>query len=94
MSAKWYQSKVLKKEAWLWSGKDDGDFEVLKDWAGPTKELVLHRDAEKVNNASVVVSTDEGDVSAGPGDYIVRGIEGELYPVRASVFNQTYEVAQ
>ena len=26
-----------------------------------------------------------------PGDYIVRGIDGEFYPVKPSIFEMTYE---
>jgi hypothetical protein len=37
------------------------------------------------------VCTLEGDVAARPGACIVRGVEGELYPVRADIFARTYE---
>ena len=45
-------------------------------------------------NGNVVVSrfsTIEGNVSIKPGDYIVKGTEGEFYPCKASIFNNTYE---
>ena len=30
---------------------------------------------------------------AGPGDWIVTGVEGKLYPVKNEVFKKTYERA-
>jgi hypothetical protein len=38
------------------------------------------------------IHTREGTVVAEPGDYIIRGVEGEVYPIDADVFEQTYEV--
>lgn len=38
------------------------------------------------------IATYEGVMVAFNGDYLVQGAEGELYPVRESVFEKTYEV--
>lgn len=40
----------------------------------------------------VMVKTLEGDVFAAWGSYIVKGIEGELWPVRGDIFEKTYVV--
>lgn len=37
------------------------------------------------------VKTLEGNMIAGAGDYVIRGIEGEFYPCRQSIFEATYE---
>jgi hypothetical protein len=37
------------------------------------------------------VMTLEGPLLAEPGDWMIRGIEGELYPCKDSVFRKTYE---
>ncbi|MCA3269219.1 MAG: hypothetical protein INF44_02595 [Thalassospira sp.] len=42
--------------------------------------------------ASVSICTLEGVMTAHPGDYIIRGIQGELYPCKADIFEQTYEL--
>lgn len=44
-----------------------------------------------------VVETLEGDFTvdeeyAEDGYYLIRGVEGELYPCRKDIFEQTYEV--
>lgn len=37
------------------------------------------------------VDTGAGTARGGPDDWLVRGVEGELYPCRASVFFATFE---
>lgn len=37
------------------------------------------------------IETREGPVWAGPDDWIVRGIEGEIYPCGGDIFERTYE---
>lgn len=41
---------------------------------------------------SLVISTLEGEMTASPGDYIIKGIKGEVYPCKPDIFEQTYEV--
>ena len=40
----------------------------------------------------LVIHTLEGDHIASPGDWVIRGVEGEHYPCKASIFEVTYEV--
>lgn len=37
------------------------------------------------------IETLEGVMTAQPGDYIIRGVEGEFYPCKPGIFAQTYE---
>jgi hypothetical protein len=30
-------------------------------------------------------------MEANPGDYIIRGVKGELYPCKPDIFEMTYE---
>ncbi len=39
------------------------------------------------------VVTLEGKLYAQRGDWIIRGVQGELYPCKPDIFEQTYEVA-
>ena len=39
------------------------------------------------------VETKEGKLTGKKGDWLAKGIEGELYPIDAKIFNETYEVA-
>ena len=40
---------------------------------------------------SVFVNTLEGIMEAFEGSYIIKGVEGEMYPCRADIFHKTYE---
>lgn len=42
----------------------------------------------------IVVNTLEGNLRADLGDYIIRGVKGELYPYRADIFEATYEAVE
>jgi len=37
------------------------------------------------------IETREGTLKAGDGDYIIRGIEDEVYPIDQDIFEETYE---
>lgn len=39
------------------------------------------------------IHTAEGRMLASPGDWIIQGVEGELYPCKPSIFDKTYEFA-
>lgn len=41
----------------------------------------------------IVIPTLEGDHLARPGDWIVKGVQGEVYPVKHDIFEETYEPA-
>jgi len=38
-----------------------------------------------------VVPTLEGNMIGKPGDYVIRGVKGELYPIDMHIFIATYE---
>ena len=43
--------------------------------------------------ASLAIPTLAGEMSASAGDWIIRGIKGELYPCKPDIFDATYEPA-
>ena len=46
---------------------------------------------QDIRNGCFVVRTLEGNMTAYSGDYIIRGVGGELYPCRGDIFDETYE---
>lgn len=40
------------------------------------------------------IKTLEGVMIANYGDYIIKGIQGELYPCKAAIFEETYELVE
>lgn len=47
-----------------------------------------------IKGHGVVVKTLEGDHRGDVGDWIIRGVKGELYPCKAEIFALTYEPAE
>lgn len=45
-------------------------------------------------DGSIEIRTLEGVMRAEPGDYIIRGVKGELYPCKPDIFAATYEPAE
>jgi hypothetical protein len=41
----------------------------------------------------LIIRTLEGDMRADAGDWIIRGVKGEVYPCRDDIFRATYEPA-
>ena len=86
-----FQSKVVRVEAWLFghdvSPNHFPDF--IKE--GIRKKELTYIEAD---NGLVYFSIDtpEGVTRAHPGEhYIVKGVEGEFYPCRVSIFLAKYE---
>ena len=44
-----------------------------------------------VTDKEQIIHTLEGDHLARKGDYIIRGVRGELYPCKPDIFLETYE---
>ena len=40
------------------------------------------------------IETLEGTLEAKLGDYIIKGVKGEFYPVEKSIFEETYEIVK
>ena len=73
----------------------DGDF-PLKDVMAFTKDLGSARLVKFGNDGNaiaLVIETLEGDMTAIPGDWIIRGVKGEFYPCKPDIFAATYDPA-
>jgi hypothetical protein len=45
-------------------------------------------------DGGVAITTLEGTMRGDPGDWIIRGVKGELYPCKPDIFAATYEPAE
>ena len=70
------QENVEKLDKWL---EDNAikDFGWQGDTLGTTTKLIIH--------------TLEGDMTASPNDWIIKGVQGEFYPCKPDIFQATYE---
>jgi hypothetical protein len=67
---------------------------ALADWCGGVNYASLDDGfghAGFVDGPHIAIHTLEGVMCAEPGDWIVRGVQGEFYPVRNDIFEETYE---
>lgn len=63
-------------EVWQWLVERGADFDLDQIEPGP---------------AFLVIRTLEGPMRAHVGDWIIKGIKGELYPCKPDIFEATYE---
>ena len=57
-------------------------------WTGSITVKVLPK------GSSLLIPTLEGVMEARRGDYIIRGVNGELYPCQPDIFKKTYELLE
>lgn len=82
-----YRKKPLEVEAFI-MGIDD-----IPDWfmdKVTSNEIILSRN---VNETYCYIKTLEGTMKADYGDYIIKGINGEVYPCKPDIFEKTYEIS-
>tara|TARA_R110000822_G_scaffold49674_14_gene130124 strand:- start:1705 stop:1956 length:252 start_codon:yes stop_codon:yes gene_type:complete len=70
----------MEGTAWRWHGEVSG----MPTWVVPVGQ-------DRPDSLSLFIKTPEGVMEAGHGDYIIQGIEGEVYPCKAEVFHQTHQ---
>ena len=78
--------KYRKKPVVIEAVQYDGTTECLcelSDWIGV--DMTLKAGDE------LVIHTPEGEMRVSPGDYIIRGVQGEFYPCKPDIFAATYE---
>lgn len=49
---------------------------------------------DKDNKPCLLIPTLEGEMTCSLGDYIIKGIKGEIYPCKPDIFEATYELEQ
>ncbi len=77
-----YRKKPVVIEAVQWTGSNFD--EVVRFFGG----------CAEFQNSQVFIQTLEGEMTASPQDWIIKGIKGEFYPCKPDIFEATYEVAQ
>lgn len=85
-----YRKKPVEIEAVKWTGENHEEInDFCSDLIGenPDESGIAYNDPE----GHVIIQTLEGKVAASVGDYIVKGVKGEFYPVKPDIFHETYE---
>jgi hypothetical protein len=76
-----YRKKPVVIEAMKFDGTNRAPIEK---WVGVESDLLSH-------DQTIKIPTLEGVMMAQIGDFIIKGVQGEFYPCRSDIFQQTYE---
>lgn len=85
-----YRKKPVVVEAFRWTGYFNTD--ETPTWFIDALKADRAELWKKIDGGQeLVIKTLEGKMTANPGDYIIRGVQGEIYPCKPDIFEQTYE---
>lgn len=82
-----FRKKPVVIEAVRWDGKPPTYDTIQAMESAELDEQV----AICIDDNTLMISTLEGDMTAQVGDWIIKGIKGELYPCKDDIFLATYE---
>lgn len=90
-----YRKKPVVIEAMQYDGTAES-FDRIWGWLCPSDDTLLspvHCDSDRPGEppGDLSVDTLEGEMTARAGDWIIRGVVGEVYPCKPAVFAATYE---
>lgn len=94
-----YRKKPVTVDAFQYDGdliRSNGEW-ICPDWAKEAFQSgVLYYDSPNCDEppTELYIATLEGIHHVSVGDYIIRGVAGELYPCKPDIFEQTYEVVE
>lgn len=79
-----FRKKPVVIEAVLW----DGNLETVEGLLTRSKCLSVEQD---LCDPALIIPTLEGKMRAEVGDWIIKGVQGELYPCKPDIFEATYQ---
>ena len=85
-----YRKKPVVIEAFQWTG-DEGQLEEPSWIVDAMKHQTIYFLNRGTKKVSMFIDTLEGVMAAKKGDYIIKGVEGEIYPCDKRIFHKTYE---
>ena len=79
-----YRKKPVVIDALQWTGHN---VEQMEQFLNGSDYGII----ENSYGYSLTIHTLEGDHFANIGDYVIRGVQGEYYPCKPDIFQETYE---
>ena len=94
-----FRKKPVVIDAFQWMGDPDAFSEwlaPLEIHIGTTAKFVRHDNGyiALVIKTLETVGGDPASLVASQGDWIIRGVNGELYPCKPDIFEKTYEAEE
>jgi predicted HAD superfamily Cof-like phosphohydrolase len=88
-----FRKKPVEIEAVQWDGTAEAATPII-DWALQNNVTITYSCPDgaacRRDTHVLLVCTLEGSMAALPGDWIIRGIQGEFYPCKPDIFEATY----
>jgi len=85
-----YRKKPVVIETFKWTGGHDQTEDP--EWiVNAIKDGIVRFENQGTEDVAMLIDTLEGTHKANQGDYIIKGIAGELYPCKPDIFEKTYE---
>lgn len=92
-----FKKKPVTIEAIQWDGTSKSASDICAWSNGRLSWRVLGAnivDGINVLNIGLFVHTLEGTMQTQPNDWIIKGVAGEFYPCKSSIFAETYEAVE
>lgn len=87
--AKRFRKKPVEIEAMQFHDLDS--YLKIVDWMKESGDTHALADEIRYTTPIMLIQTLEGTMAANPGDWIIRGVQGEFYPCKPDIFAATYE---
>lgn len=85
-----FRKKPVVIEAFLWTGGPDQTEDPV--WiCDAIRAGTVFFDKNRSEGVTMKIKTLEGEMTAKRGDYIIQGVNGEIYPCKPDIFEKTYE---
>ena len=82
-----YRKKPVVIEAVLFDGREFGDYGNFV----PADRVTFVQSFLEHEAPVLEIHTLEGTMRADVGDWIIKGVKGEFYPIKDEIFRETYE---
>ena len=90
--------KYRKKPVVIDAIQVNNNLEEVREFVGDKGDVFVEDCAWKVGKGAPIIyvniHTLEGTMTASKGDFIIKGVEGELYPCKEDIFYKTYELVE
>ena len=82
-----WRKKPVEIEAVQFTGHN---YDRIASWMGAAATTMTSPDG----TLDLHIETLEGTLHVSPDDWVIRGVQGEFYPCKPDIFEQTYEPAE
>jgi hypothetical protein len=91
-----FRKRPVEVEAVRWDGRNIDEVLAIVDFdrLPETEESAAYVDGPGIGHTAMgelEIPTLEGTMTAMPGDWVIRGVKGDVYPCKPDIFEQTYE---